>query len=393
MAAWYLFLEPVDVWRFRDGRPFVAGEAHQARSIFPPTPYTLQGAIRAKVLFDAQVDLALYAYNPADVSSPVVEAIGAPGAGYGRLRIQGPALARMEGDNLTLFYPVPADVVGVEEGGKYSDDSEQPQTVRCATLAPLRQGFELRPWSNLPVEGIRFLWARFPTIERVSGWIRSEDLIRCLTAEEQPFELRIYNDAYFYQKEHRIGIQINPERLTTEEGKIYRAEFLRFNAGAGLCVCVEGIAPFREQSGYLQLGGEARAAQYRILPKVEQWIASSQQPLPKRFKVVFLTPAYFAQGWQTQDWSAFFDGATVRLVGAAVNGYQMIGGAFSDDRRRRSNFERHAHRFLPAGSVLFFETAEEGAVYTGEPITETPSGADGNLGHIGFGTVAIGKWN
>ena len=31
----WLFIEPTDVWFFRDGRPFPTGGGHTARGIFP----------------------------------------------------------------------------------------------------------------------------------------------------------------------------------------------------------------------------------------------------------------------------------------------------------------------------------------------------------------------
>ncbi|HXG18262.1 MAG TPA: type III-B CRISPR module-associated Cmr3 family protein, partial [Methylomirabilota bacterium] len=43
----YLFLEAIDVWLFRDGRPFDARSDHRAESLFPPYPSVMQGAIRS----------------------------------------------------------------------------------------------------------------------------------------------------------------------------------------------------------------------------------------------------------------------------------------------------------------------------------------------------------
>jgi CRISPR-associated protein Cmr3 len=44
-----IFIEPVEPLLFRTGRPFVAGEYNFAASLFPPTPETLQGALRAAI--------------------------------------------------------------------------------------------------------------------------------------------------------------------------------------------------------------------------------------------------------------------------------------------------------------------------------------------------------
>jgi CRISPR-associated protein Cmr3 len=44
-----IFIEPTEPLLFRTGRSFDAGESNFAESIFPPTPETLQGAIRAMI--------------------------------------------------------------------------------------------------------------------------------------------------------------------------------------------------------------------------------------------------------------------------------------------------------------------------------------------------------
>lgn len=52
--AWF-FIEADDVLMFRDGRPFTAGESHVIQSLFPPSPLTLQGALRSYILNQAGV--------------------------------------------------------------------------------------------------------------------------------------------------------------------------------------------------------------------------------------------------------------------------------------------------------------------------------------------------
>ena len=56
-----LFLEPEDVALFRDGRSFDAGSDHRARSLFPPNPSTVLGALRSKLLMDTGVSLTAFA--------------------------------------------------------------------------------------------------------------------------------------------------------------------------------------------------------------------------------------------------------------------------------------------------------------------------------------------
>lgn len=122
----WLFIEPNDVWLFRDGKPFDAGADHRARTFFPPTPSTLQGAIRRKVLTLYNIDFARYRQRDVDQSvadqvglPPVYEVVAGqstvkPGA-LGTLRLRGPFVARRETTGIVPYFPCPADMVKTED--------------------------------------------------------------------------------------------------------------------------------------------------------------------------------------------------------------------------------------------------------------------------------------
>ncbi|MCL6507484.1 MAG: hypothetical protein K6T59_10685, partial [Bryobacteraceae bacterium] len=100
-----LFVEPADVWLFRDGRPFAGGEDHRAISIFPPTPYTIQGAVRSAKLAHSGASFTDQSTWPAEVGRP---------DDYGALTLRGPFLAKRDGTGkLVRYFPLPADVVKV----------------------------------------------------------------------------------------------------------------------------------------------------------------------------------------------------------------------------------------------------------------------------------------
>ncbi len=392
---WQLVLEPHDVLLFRDGRPFTAGEETRARSLFPPTPFTVQGAIRARVLFSSGVSPLDYASErPSPRAQELHRLIGRPGRDYGRLRLRGPLLVRREKGSWVRYFPLPADLVRVKDDrhdeGEAEKNEKEKDRERWELLRPLKPG-EL--WIATNGEGLAPLWARTTRrLEEDQGWLSEEDFIAYLQGTPPR---RVLTEETIVVREPRFGIALERGTRTARERHLYLAEFLRLQEGVGFWVEVEGIPPFGPERGSLQLGGEARAAHYRVLrPGLDGAQLMPPNPLPPRFKVVLLTPAWFGGGWQPPggDWSRFFTGS-VRLITAGVPRYQAIGGAYVDDRRRRGDFQKPMRRFVPAGSVYFFETEEEVRLRPEmRAFTETPPG-EADFGQIGFGLFAVGTWD
>lgn len=367
---WQLFIEPNDVLLFRDGKPFTAGEDHRARSIFPPTPFTMQGVVRSKILFDSGVSLSDYAHG-APSAQELIRQIGRPGGNYGQLRLRGPFVTKRNGDTFMRYFPLPADVVMVDKHLTLV----KPLSANCFS-------------SNIP-DDLYLLWVRTDKpIKEARGWLEEDEFQKYLSGQT---ELRVTSESDLVVREPRLGIALDPVRRSAKERMLYTMEFLRLRENVGFLLEVDGIPPFRSEKGLLQVGGEARAAIYEVL-KTPLPAVSPPNPLPKQFKVVLLTPAWFSGGWRPQgdNWGQFFGGANVRLVAAALPRAQPIGGAFVDDVRRRADFQKVMHSFVPAGSVFFFES-EGAATYNGKPFTETPRN-EGDFGQIGFGCVAITEW-
>lgn len=369
-----MVIQPHDVLLFRDGKPFSAGTDIRARSLFPPTPLTIQGAIRARVLFSSGVSPADYAQGMSSTAQQLHNLIGTPQGDYGQLRLRGPFLARRENGRWVRYFPLPADVICLN--GSY------------ALLQPLKQP----PWrSNLPPDLLTSWLRTTERIEEIRGWI-SEQELRAYRDGSAP--RTVCKERGFVEREHRFGVALERAKRTVRESFLYLAECLRLKDGIAFWVEVEGISSsdLGGDKGFLQLGGEARAAYYTKESPVLSSLLTPPSPLPQRFKVVLLTPAWFSDGWQPQggDWGQFFNGS-VRPVAAIVPRYHPIGGAYVDEQRRKSAYQKPMRRFVPAGSVYFFEH-DGTASWTGKPFTETPPG-EGDYGQIGFGVCVIGEWN
>lgn len=369
---WHLFIEPNDVLLFRDGKPFSAGEDHRARSLFPPTPFTMQGVVRSKVLFDSGISPADYA-SGAPAAAPLLQQIGAPGGGYGQLRLRGPFVAkRNEDGSLTRYFLLPADI------------------VKAGELYSLAKPVADHPFTNNFPANLRPLWARTSEpLKEARGWLAEQEFQKYLAGQTN---FSITSESDLLVREPRFGIALKYPPRRPQEGLLYQMEFLRLRDGVGFALEVDGIAPFQPQTGFVQIGGEARAASYEVLDNPLPSLPTPN-PLPPRFKVILLTPAWFTDGWQPQggNWAPFFNGVKVQLVAAALPRAQALGGAFTDDQRRQRDFQKTMRRFVPAGSVFFFES--DGLLTaSGTPFTETPEG-EGDFGQIGFGCAVIASWD
>ncbi len=353
-----LFLEPVDVWLFRDGKPFDALSDHRARSLFPPYPTVMQGVIRSHHLVVKGVDLR----DPAAIA----EAVGTA-EDFGDLRLRGPFIARKEGDHITRYFPIPADVVLDRQTGSYRP------------LRPRLRGEASYVLTSAPADLPRLLWQPegYEPSKQVPGrWLAEEELCKCLCGEQA----KATSGEELFVRESRFGIGRDDATRTTLEGALYEVEFIRPRPGVGLWVQVEGYDGWPER-GTLRIGGEGRGAHFTRIEPALGW-PQVPAPLPARFKVYFASPTYFEEGWRTKDWERFFDGA-VTLQAVALNRYESIGGF-----DWASGGQKSARRYVPAGSVYYFTTNDSVRLKT-----DLINGAiTDRWPEIGFGQVIITEW-
>jgi CRISPR-associated protein Cmr3 len=349
-----LFLEPIDVWLFRDGRPFDAGSDHRAQSLFPPPPSVIQGALRSHHLVIKGVDL--------EDKQAIKEAVGDATHYPPGFRIRGPFIARYAQDVLTLYLPLPADAIKEKD--------------RFLALRPQQPPAGL--WANVPTPLCWLLPDRVLEKFEEAVWVSLSSLILYLENGELGTDKAVSADS-LYERESRLGIRLQAETRTTEEGALYEVEFIRPKPDIGLLIEVHGLEGW-PPVGLMRFGGEGHGARFRQL-QAPPW-PSPPDPLPERFKVYFATPAYFKGGWLPQDWGNFFTGS-VKLKAVALSRYLAIGGFDLAKGEHKS-----VRRYVPAGSVYFFEAEGEARLkpdLVNQAITE--EGAE-----IGYGQILIGRW-
>ncbi len=361
-----LFIEPQDVWLFRDGRPFDAGSAHRAESMFPPSPIVMQGAIRSHQLVLKNVGLT----DTAKITDTVGESLTFEGdLRLKGLQLTGPFLARRKSDgNIERLYPMPADAYHQKSGGiKSAAPQKRNSELVCGNPSLL-----LTPGSDAgkPDDSPR--------------WLTEEDLIKYFEGESVD---GVRADQLF-EKENRFGIG-RSEQWVVKQGMLYEAEFVRLRKGTGLLVDIEGYDDDGWESGLMQLGGENRAAHYSTVNQID--LPKQPAVLPKFFKIYFVTSTYFKAGVEPVSWDTFF-GGEVKIATIAIRGYETIGGfnwaKTEKDKDNKDYFEtekphRPSRRYVPAGSVYYFENIKAGNLKT-KVITEF--GAE-----IGFGQFILSE--
>jgi CRISPR-associated protein Cmr3 len=384
-----LFIQPNDVLFFRDGRPFDAGGDHVARLQFPPTPVTFYGAIRAALIGQIgsfqkfrEDSSNQQLQRLKDVVGSVVRKNNEPlEVKTGTLRISDFGLARKDGLKHPRLFPVPLDLAHDKDSKAYF--LMNPEKVDTNTRV-----------TNLPHKDLCLLSnteAADKILESPSGFLTEAGLKAYLSSKSLQAEHFFGADSIF-QREHRVGIERSTTTLTAEEGQLYSIEFARLNHDVGFCIEVDGLngleASLRNHK-LLRLGGESRSARYEKVA----WNAVDKLEIPNgRFKLVFLTPAIFQNGWipdgiGPSDLSGTIAGCSARLVAAAVGRPVGIGGW--DIVKGESKPLRRA---VPAGSVYYFECLEK----NGSPVLE-PNGVihigEEEFKKKGLGQAIIGTWN
>src|SRR2546425_6970912 len=186
-----IFIEPTEPLLFRNGRSFDAGESNFAESIFPPTPETIQGAIRAMIaahttLVDKTMSIATRFSTDA-----LTQLIGNQNS-YGRFRITGLALGKRTKEDGTIkrLFPAPAHLMKVRFQG-----ADTPKIIQ------LKREKRDDVISNIPAE-MQYLMLPDLGGEKLDGkpkppgWITEDNLQIALNSQTDVPELEAESDIY-----------------------------------------------------------------------------------------------------------------------------------------------------------------------------------------------------
>ncbi|HWP34530.1 MAG TPA: type III-B CRISPR module-associated Cmr3 family protein [Thermodesulfobacteriota bacterium] len=394
-----VFLEPVDAWSFRDGKPFEVGEAFEARSLFPPYPRTVLGCLRTAVLRRWCPEPERYAGR---VRAGACSACGTgpclalphvgPPDGGPPFEIGPPLLARREGRRVQVYYPVPRDLVRLDSGIGCGPGGD-PAAGRVGLLAPL----DLPPGAAHCLDGLRPVGIVGPDrVEEIETRFVSQRALEAYLSGVCPEEKALADRPPTSFREPRIGIGIDAATRSARRGYLYLRDVMRLEERAGLLVATN--QDLELDGAVARLGGDGRMTRV-VAVDFPGW--PSRPEVGVRFKVYLSAPTWFGRpGNGAGSWCPGWldDGrhegtppgcsARVRLIGAAIGPLVPAGGW---DLSRQQ--PRDIQWLVPAGAVYFFEAADgEQARLAAEALHGRALCDDAAMARAGFGLAFVGRW-
>jgi CRISPR-associated protein Cmr3 len=350
MTTWY-FVRPADTLFVRGNLTF--GEAGEhGTGLMPPAPSVFAGAFRSALLgLDAR-QLADFTEQGRVRDTRLADCLGTPRQ-PGKFRVGWLSLAGVrrgkEATPEALLSP-PADLLWLGDGG-FAPLMPRvlPVGVTSAGELPLRA--TLHTPKQAKPEGGRYL--------ALPGWSRH-------LKGERPDSVHAVPISALHQRDPRLGIGLNPDSRTVDEGHLYTTEGHAFHppgsvyAETGFLVGLEGVNGLLPERGHLRLGGDGRSAEYRRVRPDMPGFDTAAIERTRRFRLILQTPGLFGDAaWLppgvVRDPS---DGAyrlcgpgfTARLQCAAVGRREVVSGWDLHLWKPKS-----AESAVPAGSVYWFD--------------------------------------
>lgn len=337
-------IDALDTLFFRDGKPFERGEETWADGLFPPYPSVIYGALRS----------AYFSEHPAELGKANRD--GDPTRGF---RITNFYFVV---DNQP-YYPLPLDLVKNKEAkNKEAPLPLSPKKLEEAVSSCLTPELLYPPQDDRTVE----------TIEE--GLLANYEMRNYLAGKIDNLSYEHLSD--YLTPEPKVGIGRDSSTHIYKEGMLYRVGMRRLSGRKEfqkdpqtLSLVVAFTGPGIAKSGFLRLGGEGKAVVYEQTAEV---------PLPadnfalkdNRFKLLFITPAIFQNGW-LPSWldentlTGEINGLSMKLITAALGKFQSVGGFDMVNKRHKP-----MQRAVPAGSVYYFEIQDS---------TDTPEAIQSEL--------------
>ena len=351
-AATYFYVRPTDSLFIRGNLAFGDGGEHGV-SPMPPPPSLFAGAFRSAILGQDPEHMARFlAGHPLanETRNRCLGTYAQPGA----FRVSWLSLAGQVKRKAVLeveaVSPLPADLVVLGKAFAPLIPQALAAGVSCSGDLPMRATLfsakQEKPSAGIYLRGTGLQ-------DHLAGTLPNA------TAQAAA--------AHLFRRDPRLGIGLNADSRTAEEGLIYTTEGYAFGPGddgegraapfssTGFLVGMEGVADVLPDQGSLRLGGDGRGATYQRV-EFKSPIAT-KLAANKRFRLILQSPALFCQGWLPDgvvQEGGFYKlqgaGFTARLACAAIGRREIVSGWDLHGWKPKP-----AQAASPAGSVYWFD--------------------------------------
>ncbi|NIA10431.1 MAG: hypothetical protein GWP10_12060 [Nitrospiraceae bacterium] len=352
-------VRPIDTLYFGPPRSFSAGENHRGKSIFPPTPNTFQGIVRARLLQAADPPLDLQNWS-VSARSERESLVGSPEKLPGDWLLRGPfpAITRtsfhedLEIPQLEPWVATPRFLMS--QSNKTGD---VPVIARPVSSTHPRL-------NDLGASYILFGDPRRNILRSIGGWIGPDNLYFALTGKGS-WKREQHSPDYppFVFPEPNPGVAIDGKTGTARHSLLYFLETLRFKEGSGLMGNFSGtvdnrIPPDALISGTGYVGRKGRLVAFEqaadLHPKWQEIMKGEHLPHSvgedDRFWLINLTPAALAEPGIPEKNPAASGHAGFEIVASLTGKPLYLGGYSMATGKSRPN-----RAYAPAGSAWWIK--------------------------------------
>jgi CRISPR-associated protein Cmr3 len=324
-------LQAIDTLFFRDGRPFTMGDDSWANTLFPPSPTTAYGFLRA-VYFNEHIAEHVKANTNNDPTK--------------NLNIIYYGLEWEQDEKTEKLYPLPLDIVMNEDDKSFhilklfeNNNKYNDQQLSCKLL----------PGTELSGKKIRSTKGEY--------YITEDELKTYLNGNTVSSPVKLSS---LLTNEPKIGI--SRDRRNAENKKLYRINQIRPQSDKGsvnFLLTYNGMKQNLQTGIYRRFGGEAKQV---FVEKIEDntnenlhhitdmpvFINNNDDDDNVIVKMYLASPAVFKKGWKPEL------NNDLKIVAAVIGNPIHIGGWDMKNRRPKKMVQA-----VPAGSVYYIKGKTE----------------------------------
>jgi len=361
----------IDSWFFRESRPMEAIGGSELSSIFPPTTYSLIGAVRTW-LGESHMGNSNWKEYHANENHPLRQIIGYDNS-IDPLRFFGSWIYK---DNERL-YPVPLNLI---EQDKKLSQFKIGKPVHCHlgknVRLPIVKNNEIKP---------KIL---------IGYWVTESDFCKLLKGD---CDVNPISSDELFKFESRLGIARDNASHTVEEGRLYQTRHLRPLPTMSLGLDVEGIQKSKVESGLplTKVGGEGKMANIKCHDAPDFVTKPEANSDTYGIILYLLTPAAFDQSSNFFPQFTQYENATTVWKGD-LNGIKLtMHSAVKGETLREGGWNMKMHQarpsksLIPTGSCWYCTVDDQNIQGAIDSLHQQTIGEETKLGR---GILAVGLW-